>query len=131
MRSRTLQLVTLPVVAALILAGCGGDGNGGGSSSGSGGATKLTLRADPGGQVRFNTKTLEAGAGEVSIVMNNPSPLSHNVSIEGAGINRQGKTIAQGGTSTVSADLKPGKYTFYCSVPGHRKGGMEGTLTVR
>jgi uncharacterized cupredoxin-like copper-binding protein len=31
----------------------------------------------------------------------------------------------------VSADVKAGQYTFYCSVPGHRQGGMQGTLTVK
>ena len=35
------------------------------------------------------------------------------------------------GTSRVRASLKPGKYEFYCSVPGHEDGGMKGTLTVK
>jgi uncharacterized cupredoxin-like copper-binding protein len=36
----------------------------------------------------------------------------------------------QGGTKTLKVQLKPGTYTFFCSVPGHRDGGMQGTLTV-
>ena len=35
-----------------------------------------------------------------------------------------------GGTKRLTLNLKPGKYTFYCSVPGHRQAGMEGTLSV-
>jgi len=38
--------------------------------------------------------------------------------------------ISQSSTS-VSADLAPGKYVFYCTVPGHRQAGMQGTLTVK
>ena len=43
----------------------------------------------------------------------------------------KGEVVQGGGTSTLKADLKPGEYTFYCSVPGHREGGMEGKLTVK
>ena len=39
--------------------------------------------------------------------------------------------MSGGGVSTVSADLKPGKYTYFCTVPGHRAAGMVGTITVK
>ena len=70
-------------------------------------------------------------AGRVTIVMDNPTPVPHNVSIEGRGVAHEGKTVGEGGRSTVRAKLRPGEYDFYCSVPGHRQGGMHGTLTVR
>lgn len=95
------------------------------------GGRVLTLSADPGGALRFDTRTLEARAGRVTLQMENPSSVPHNVSIEGAGVDEEGKTVGEGGTSTVTAELRPGRYDFYCSVPGHRAGGMEGTLTVR
>ena len=53
------------------------------------------------------------------------------MAIEGNGVNVKGKVVGQGGTSTVTTTLKPGTYTFYCSVDGHRQAGMEGTLAVR
>jgi plastocyanin len=96
-----------------------------------GGGQQLKLQADPTGKLAFDKKSLEAKAGPVTIAMTNPAQLQHDVSIEGAGVEKQGKIVGKGGTSTVSADVKPGKYTFYCSVPGHRDGGMQGTLTVK
>jgi plastocyanin len=96
-----------------------------------GGEGALTLIADPGGQLRFDKDALEARAGRVTIVMENPSSVPHNVSIEGDGMNEEGDTVGEGETSEVTAELEPGEYDFYCSVAGHREAGMEGTLTVR
>jgi plastocyanin len=95
------------------------------------GGRELRLSADPGGAFRFDTGTLESGAGRVTLVMENPSQVPHNVSLEGAGIDEHGETVGSGETSTVSATLRAGRYEFYCSVPGHRQGGMTGTLTIR
>ncbi|HVA20125.1 MAG TPA: plastocyanin/azurin family copper-binding protein [Solirubrobacteraceae bacterium] len=94
-------------------------------------SSKLSLSADPTGQLRFNTSTLQTHAGAVTIAMHNPSQLSHSIAIEGNGVNTPGEVVGPGGTSTVSATLKPGTYKFYCTVPGHRQAGMEGTLTVK
>jgi uncharacterized cupredoxin-like copper-binding protein len=35
-----------------------------------------------------------------------------------------------GGSRVLSLNLKAGKYSFYCTVPGHQMAGMQGTLTV-
>lgn len=90
----------------------------------------LEISADPSGALAFDTGTLQAKAGRVTITMANPSPLPHDVGIRGEGIDVKGEVVLKGGTSTVSADLAPGTYTFYCSVPGHEAAGMKGTLTV-
>jgi plastocyanin len=93
-------------------------------------ATSLKLAADPNNTLAFDTKTLSAKAGKITITMANASQLEHNLTIaQGSTVIGATPTFA-GGTKTVTVTLKPGKYTFYCSVPGHRQAGMEGTLTV-
>jgi plastocyanin len=90
----------------------------------------LKLNADP-SQLRFDKDALEAKAGNVTIVMSNPSPLKHNVSLEAPDGTKDGPEVEKGGESQVSAKLKPGTYTYFCNVDGHRDAGMEGTLTVK
>lgn len=140
MSSRRLALLA-PAAVALAVAGCGGGGGGGGGStsgssaapapSSTAGEHTLHIQADPGAQLKFNVSALQASAGKVKIVMANPSQLSHSVAIEGNGVNAAGQVVGPNGTSTVSASLKPGTYTFFCTVPGHRQAGMQGTLTVK
>jgi plastocyanin len=79
----------------------------------------------------FNTKTLSARSGTVTIKMTNPSSTSHGIAIEGHGVDKDGKIVGKGKTSSVTVKLKPGKYTFYCPVPGHKEAGMKGTLVVK
>jgi plastocyanin len=93
-------------------------------------ATSLKLAANPEGNLSYDTKALSAKAGTVTITMANMSPVEHNVTIaSGTTVLGATPTFA-GGTRTLTLKLKPGTYTFYCSVPGHRQAGMEGTLTV-
>ena len=72
-----------------------------------------------------------ASAGNVKITSENPQTNGHNIAVEGNGVNEKGQVVQGGATSSVTVDLKPGEYTFFCSVPGHREGGMEGKLTVK
>jgi plastocyanin len=128
-------------MALLALAGCGGSStsssststssssstSSGGASSG-GGGQQLALQADA-SQLKFNTNKLTAKAGKVTLTMTNPSPLQHDIAIKG-GVNVKGDVVGQGGKSVVTTNLKPGKYTFYCTVDSHESAGMNGELDV-
>jgi uncharacterized cupredoxin-like copper-binding protein len=93
------------------------------------GDTTLENPADP-SELRFAKSELEAPAGSVTLVMENPSALEHNIAVRGDGVDEQGEVVGQGEESRVTVDLEPGEYEFYCSVPGHEDAGMKGTLTV-
>jgi plastocyanin len=102
------------------------------SKGGGGGAeatTTLQLAASP-TELAFDKESLTAKAGKVTIDFTNPSPIPHNVVIEQNGKELSGFEPIAEGKESETAELKPGTYTFFCSVPGHREAGMEGTLTV-
>ena len=70
--------------------------------------------------------------GKVTIDFTNPAALEHDVAIEGeSGEEIVASEVITEGKTSASADLAPGTYTFFCTVPGHREAGMEGTLTVK
>ncbi len=153
--TRLLTSIAALVVAGGLMAGCGGGSSSGSSSSGGGGGYgsqapakttapaaapaassggKLALKADESNGLSFDPKALTAKAGSVTITMDNPSGNSqpHAVSVEGpGGVAASGQIAQPGSTSKVTLKLKPGKYTFFCPVDGHRAAGMEGTLTVQ
>jgi plastocyanin len=97
---------------------------------GEGAGTTLEVEASP-TALAFNTTELEAKAGQVTIDFKNPSAIPHNVVIEENGKELAGFDPIAEGEESETADLKPGTYTFFCSVPGHREAGMEGTLVVK
>jgi len=101
-----------------------------GGAAGGGGAT-VSFESDPGGNLAYTSDTASTKAGQVTIDFENPQALSHDVAIEGPEGKEIGKTdIVSEGSATTTVELEPGEYTFYCTVPGHREAGMEGTLTV-
>ena len=158
-RNHILSIAAL-ALAAVALAACGSDsdssstaadtaatsatsassgyGSSGGSessaseASGSGSGGTVKIEADPNGDLAFTETKIEAPAGQATIELDNPSTTGHNVEIEDS----SGEDVAEtdtitDGTTSTTADLQPGTYTFYCGVPGHREAGMEGTLTVK
>jgi plastocyanin len=138
MTRRALPLLVLLAALALLLAACGG-GNGESAttsstattSSGGGGGSTVKVAADPSGALKFDTTSLEATAGKVTIDFTNDSSISHDVRIEGNGVSNEGTDQVTGGSTSATLDLQPGTYTFFCSVDGHRAAGMEGTLVVK
>ena len=92
-------------------------------------AGALTIPADPTGALAFTSDKASAPAGPVTVASPNESPIQHNIALKPGG--PVGPVVGTGGNSTFKFTLKPGTYTFYCSVPGHEAGGMRGTLTVK
>jgi uncharacterized cupredoxin-like copper-binding protein len=149
-RFKALLVLAVLAVSLTAAAGCGGgnDNNNNASTtnkntsttsttktsttpSKTGGATKLTIAADPSGALKFDKSKLNAKSGNVTITMDNPSPVPHAVGIKGSGVTEVGSTVNKGGVSKATANLKPGTYEFYCPVDGHEQAGMTGTLTVK
>jgi len=69
--------------------------------------------------------------GKIRVGFTNPQSRPHDVAIE----DPAGKTIGQSEPVVQEADsfvaqLHPGTYHYYCTLPGHRDKGMEGTLRV-
>jgi mono/diheme cytochrome c family protein len=97
-------------------------------------AGKLEIDADPNGQLAYVTLQATAKPGPVTIAMKNASTVGHNIALQ-QGTNGpvlgNGPVVNTGGLSNFKATVKPGTYTYFCQVPGHRQAGMLGTLTVK
>lgn len=100
-------------------------------AGGAAGGLTVKFEADPEGGLAYTSDEETAEAGNVTLDLINPQALAHDVAIEDSGGEQVGKTevITESEDST-TVELEPGEYTFYCTVPGHREAGMEGTLTV-
>jgi plastocyanin len=102
------------------------------STSAAAGST-VKISANPTGQLAFQQKAVTASKpGPVTIDFTNDSPVGHDVHIaDASGKDLGGTKIITGASTSATVNLKPGKYTFYCSVDGHEAAGMKGTLTVK
>jgi plastocyanin len=90
----------------------------------------LALAANPSGLLKYDKKALRGAAGKVTIEFTNPSQVGHDVTIAQGATKIGGTKVITSSKASVTVDLRPGAYVFYCSVPGHRQAGMQGTLTI-
>jgi plastocyanin len=107
----------------------GGATGGGASGTAKANAQNVVdIPTDPTGQLAYKFKSATAKAGKITVESTNDASVPHNIAIQGG---PSGPVVQGGGTSKITANLKPGSYTFYCAVPGHEQAGMKGTLTVK
>jgi plastocyanin len=149
----TKVFLAATAVVAIVLAGCGSSSSSTSSSStaaaapttstaapasstpvaapATSGASTVSISANSSGMLMFTTNALTAKAGKVTIDFTNQAPEDHNFTLASASGTVLGATPTfKGGMKALTLNLKPGTYTYYCSVPGHRMAGMQGTLTV-
>lgn len=70
-------------------------------------------------------------AGRYTFAVQNVGKIEHDLTIEGGKLKETKTPLIPGGQSkSLSVDLQPGKYKFYCSVPGHEQSGMKVDVTV-
>lgn len=142
MPRRTTLAITALATGSLLLAACGedeaattdvpamhdahddSDGHGADTPAADG-AREVEVTATG---LDFGPAEITAEVGEDLAIVLTSEDVLHDFTIDELDVH----VAAKGGdtaTGGVSAD-EPGTYTYYCSVPGHRSGGMEGTLTI-
>ena len=110
-------------------AGCGSDGDGetSGDTAAAGGES-VALTAT---EYKFDPADLTVdAAGKVTFTVSNDGQQTHALEVEGNGVEEETDSIAAGESGTLTVDLEPGEYEFYCPIDGHREQGMEGELVV-
>ena len=130
MRTRRIaRLFTIAFAIAAVVVACGGGGGGGGSSyKQPTGAAQKTLDIK-GGNFFFDPKDSDAPAGVDAIKLESEGG-QHTLVFDNGKVPGFKLQASSGDSDELKVDLKPGKYTIYCDLPGHREAGMEGTITV-
>jgi uncharacterized cupredoxin-like copper-binding protein len=141
-RRHFAALFVIGAAIAIPLAGCGGDDDDDGGSADAGAATQAATTGGGGGgetvdmsavDYKFNPSDPSVKSGEVTFNLTNDGQQPHSLEIED--VDGQDQEIegdvSPGESGTLMVNLKPGKYEFYCPVPGHKELGMEGDITVK
>jgi len=120
------------VCSLFVLAACTGDDVETGSVAGRAGgkppadAREIEVTAS---NFQFEPDRIRIGATEEVALTLRSDDGPHDFAVDGLG-----PVDEVGGGETDVGRLRidtPGRYTFFCTLPGHRDGGMEGTIFVR
>ncbi|AKL73744.1 plastocyanin [Actinobacteria bacterium IMCC26256] len=125
-----LRLFLAPIVALGIgLGACGGSSAGEGGYVQPTGPSTASIEIES-GNLFYSPNKVEAPIGISKIWLKNTESGAHNLVISGVPgfileVNGEGDQNAK------KVELKAGSYDFYCTLPGHRAGGMAGKLIVK
>lgn len=136
-RSKKRQVfATLAALPALALAACS---SGGGDpdmataresslTSNSANSTQIVVSEN---EFSINVPNPPSAPGAYTFVVENSGSVSHDLVIEGPGVeSRRTPRIESGGSGELAVTLEPGSYTLWCSVGNHRELGMSTEFTV-
>src|SRR5512146_1498364 len=135
--ARLIALMAITAALMLVLAACGAStsqgetpsaaGGGGTSAASGGGATvKVTEK-----EFSISPKDVTAAPGKITFQIKNTGAVAHDITVMVNGAPQASPLVQPGGSETWTVTIDaPGTYDMYCSVPGHKEAGMNGTLKV-
>ncbi|TDD92498.1 plastocyanin/azurin family copper-binding protein [Actinomadura rubrisoli] len=104
---------------------------GAGDPAAAAGAPVFRLAARSDGSHAFDHDRHTASGGKILLAFQNDSGIPHDMVLERDGrVVGRTRVITKGETRALVTGLTPGRYTFFCSVGGHRSDGMEGLLEM-
>jgi uncharacterized cupredoxin-like copper-binding protein len=139
----TVLVIAVPLAAfPFALAACGGDDDDEETTAASSETTTTEASGGGGGAQTIDVSETEyaidpadptVDAGTVTFQVTNDGQVTHNLEIEGNGIEEteiEGD-LDPGASGDLTVDLQPGTYEWYCPIDGHKDQGMEGEVTVK
>ncbi len=137
--ARLVVLTTIAAALVLVLAACGAStslgetpttAGGGGTASGStGGGSTISVTEK---EFSITPDKVSAPAGTITFQIKNTGSVAHDIAVMVNGTEHASPLVQPGKSETWSVTIPDaGTYDMYCSVPGHKEAGMDGTLTVQ
>jgi uncharacterized cupredoxin-like copper-binding protein len=138
---RFAALFAIGAAIAVPIVGCGGSSNDNSTTNAANTATQASTGGGAGSTVnlsatdyKFDPSDPSVKSGKVTFNEQNNGQVTHSLEIEdvtpGHDQELEGD-VAPGSSGTLTVDLKPGKYEFYCPIANHKEMGMEGEITVK